>query len=149
MKRTLTLLLPVALMGCGDAGSGGSAATGGTAVGELVVCDEVEVVEGGDGSFTRLLEAVYPGVEEGTATFTFCDFWSVNNGVYIDSAGDCTEGRDLTPGFYRDGDLHVACSMLEVSEGSSLEVGPGASTSVSTSDLRSEFQTIGNATGAS
>jgi hypothetical protein len=52
---------------------------------DLVVCDEIEVVERAEGSAIRYLKAVYPGVEEGTATFRFCDFWSLNNGVYLES----------------------------------------------------------------
>ena len=110
MTRTKITLAALALLaiGCGDAKPG----IPNDGLGELVACDEVKVM--GQGNYTiTYLEAVYPGVVEGTAIFTFCDFWSVNNGNYTESATDCTEGRNPDPGYYQDGDLHVVCSVLQ------------------------------------
>lgn len=117
----LCIVLALSLGGCGAEGIASD-----NQYGELVVCDEVEILERGEGSAVRLLKAVYPGVEEGTATFTFCDVWSLNNGYPGDRGTGCSEGtRNAAPGFYRDGDLHVVCSVLDVSGNSSLETGAG------------------------
>lgn len=123
MRRTATAATVIALLaaGCGDA----SAGTTVDERGELVVCDEITVIDRGDGASTRYFEAVYPGVAEGTATFTFCDPWFLNNGNYWEGDPTCTVGRNPFPGFYRDGDLHIACSVLDVSPGSSSETGSG------------------------
>lgn len=132
-KRTAAAIgLLVAVVGCGDASfddgfgvAGGAGGDVGDPRGERVHCDEIEVIERGEGSFIRYFKAVYPGVEEGTASFRFCDFWNINNGSYSESEPDCTESDDPFPGFYRDGDLHVVCSELDVDDAWSLEIGAG------------------------
>ena len=134
--RTLTIaaILLIAAVGCGDSapsdntgglagaggigGAGGEGGSGGAAdAWELVICDEVEVVEGWEGmTTTRYRKAVYPGVQEGTATFRFCDVWTFWGGSLHQNVG-CNEGDNPAPGFYQDGDLHVVCSALEMYEG--------------------------------
>ncbi|MEM9729957.1 MAG: hypothetical protein AAF997_15355 [Myxococcota bacterium] len=79
-------------------------------LGELVVCDQVEVTEVPDGVTTRFEKAVFPNVAPGTATFVFCDFFATFDGEVSQLNNYCTEDQNPSPGFYQDGDLHVVCS---------------------------------------